>query len=553
MSLTRISDLNKCREIALAYLDEERKQLYFYKKLFSGSFYTGEHSTNFFRDWLAGGSTNNFFFGRRPRSDYANFIQFVDAICLEAPENKAIEIITELSTVKDTQRIQEIVHENKEYLSSKCYYDLLMDLGFKGDINQEYNSKKRKAETFSHRWSKIICIFYAIPQGLIEAAAIKSLPFIAALALPGSAVMISIFIIAAFVNYNFARDDTIKLILRGKMGNLFKREISEDKNEISENKKEISEDEKEISEDNKKINTIHLTGTEIFIVGVFYGLSIFAALCVFSLGVISLQTYLPFVPALFVSATLLIPTSLMFANMVYKFIDHNGLDGIKNYFKTKFIEPWSENKLKVVVEVGKLLFSLIVSVLVCGASYFLYHGKIVKLMGETTLKVAAPVVSLIAAGITSVVKSLFSVSKITELLESLSSKITEWLESLCNYMFKSNKNTSAEKSDEPSPLEAKKETTAEIFNTLKNHAGNIDRLIAFRNSIALVGHVGSETALVSGGFNSEHNNLSSGEVSVCIAGKSIYSFGTTATAFVEGKRHKSIEYHVVSPSTLKMI
>lgn len=503
-------DIKICNEIASSYLDEKISDLSTVKKAVSDTFYNGTHSTYTIRDWLAGGSTNNFAFGYLPRSRYANFSQFIDNVCLQAPPEKASEIIKELAKVKDLDRIRELVQANHHYLSPKCYYDLLVDLGteFSEDPINKYNEDKRKAETESQRLSKIMCVGYALCQGFIEMMGITGFHFIAVLSAPVLAsVMVAVFIIAVYINFSFGREDTTKLILRWKMGNLFKREIK-----LEEEKMQLPED---------------FTPWEKRTVKFFAVFSISAAFCGFVLGVLSMQVYLPVLAACLASLFLLVPTSLIFTGMVYKYIDNNGLDGIKEYFETRFIDNWPNHKLKVLFEAVKLIFSIFISILVCCATFLMLHGKSMLLLSKPALQTVAPYISSLAAGITAGVKALFSVSKIGELLDLAR-----------DYLFqdKSSEAASAEHENQPKI----DPTTAKIFQGLKIKARIISGVENVKTFFAVAGHATSEAGLVWGVLGS---NPDITFVAKCAdtGAKFFYSGATTGRPFF-GNHNKSTSY-----------
>lgn len=66
----------------------------FRSNLFTSIIYRGDFSSTMFRDWLAGGVKNSFFFGLFPKSEHANFFSVIDRICKldRCPEKLLAEI-----------------------------------------------------------------------------------------------------------------------------------------------------------------------------------------------------------------------------------------------------------------------------------------------------------------------------------------------------------------------------------------------------------------------------------------------------------------------------
>ncbi len=451
-------EIKICNEIVNSFLDEKKKDISFFKRLFSGSYYKGKHSTYFIRDWLAGGSANNFGYDYFPRSEYANFILFVQNICLKAPNAK--EILQELKNAQNLDDIFNIIEKNKDkdYISSKCYYDLIKDLGKLDSLEllpsvKNHNAIKRKAATESHRISKILCFGYEICQGINEAYGIMMFPFIATLtSIAWWPAIMTVFVIAAYLNYSIGREETTKFILRYKMGNHLRREVIKD-GEIS--YEEFSDGEKRL-------------------VRLFEFLSMFAALCSVGLTATSMLGFLS-LGAYILPIAMIIPTCLIFTNMVYKVIDHHGMQGVKDYLYERFKMESIKDLPRVIYEGFKLVFSIVVSGFVAYATFGMFNGKLLHFAAK--LGAAAPYIAGIASGITAGVKALFSVSKITQLLESIG-----------RYLFQ-------KKTDK------KEEFTGTEFDGLRKQ----ERLLSTLSSaevLARFGHSFSEVGLAWQGFSS---------------------------------------------------
>lgn len=530
--------LEGCQRILTSYQTDSNLSIF--KEAVTGISYNGEDSTNIIRDLLAGGATNNLFFKNKSlkRSPYAMIAMLIDEIIYRNDPRVAVKIFRQFTEAKNLRDIQQFVKDYREYLPSKCYYDLQNDFEFslpekyrkKVTVNDgdcpEYTTnnldlaRQRKAESESDRLSKIMLTGYALGEGFIEMMGMSGFSLVLSLSGPGYIIlMAAVFIVAAYINYSFGREDTTQFIQRWKMGNTFKRKIIE------------------TTDDGEIILYKKFTCSETMIVCGFAFLSLSAAFCVFVLGLLSMSAAYPILAAGTIPLLLLVPTSLIFTNMVYKYIDNNGLEGIKKYFDSRFKENWIHNKPKVIYEAFKLFFSIAISVIVCIATFLLLRGKAITALSKTSLIFAAPVISSIAAVITAGVKALFSVSKIGELLDIMGGFIFQSKKEQLPNSNLSNDNS----------LSESEELTAKIFEGLKRKKQFIRRFKVFMKLSSVLVHATAEGGLVKGELDKEvkaglEPTITPLKESVLIAGKFAYSGGTTANAFAKIKNKELVKY-----------
>lgn len=474
-------NIDICVNIAQSYqkaLGKKDSDTSAIKNLITGTFYRGTHSSYFLRDFLAGGVTNNFFFNWFPRSDYGNFIFLVDAICKQGPDADAV--LTNIIEINTREKLNSFVDQNQRYVPRKCYNDLKADIS--GNARY-YNSPNRKAETESHRFSKVACLAYAFCQGFIEMMGINGFYFIAGLSAPWSiSVMTGVFIVAFFVNYSFSREDTYQLIKRWKEGNLFKRNVGTLDTPSYED----------------------FTTTEKNILILFACCSVFAGLCIYGLGVSAmLATTLPPLVVYLLPLSLIMPASIVFSKIAHKFIDENGWDKVKKYFFNNFTVKNRYDILGIariiLWEIPKLFFSITVSAIIFYATLCMLRGKSVILLSHIPYKNMAMLCATMAAGITAGVKFIFSVSKISELLESASIKMCELFASARRYLFnrkgvdRTEERTLAIEEDKSIP-----EKPEPVLNRLQKKNRVSEGFQTTCKALCLFIHSGSEAGLILG-------------------------------------------------------
>ncbi len=495
-------DIGACKEIVISYqnaLQSNYKDMSTLKNLMTGTFYRGKHSRYFLMDFLAGGVTNNYGLNLSPHL-YGNFIYFVDAICKDKSleEKDRESILQALSTVDSLDALSQTIEKYQTIIPEKCYYDLQADL--KENINH-YNEENRKAETESHRRSKISCFFYALCQGFIEVRGMTAFPFIAALILPWSwPVMAAVFTMAFFINYSFAREDTYGLIKKWKTGsgitgNLFARNIGT----------------------NDKPQYEPYTRIETGIAVLFLICSFAAGFCIFALAAGSMPVTFPLWLAHLAASPIFFPASLVFSKTIFKFIDKKEWKKIKKYLWDDFFEAktkWDFCKL-FFGKLFKLTFSIAASAVVLVANCFIYSSKLALLLAVAVTAVSV----LIFTGITAGVKSIFCMSRVAELLESFGEYISNKLAKLVDFL------SVCFNRDEKSISVSKESSNGNTpkFNPLQESDRRCSTVAYMLKALALTVHCASEGGTV---LNAT-TDMSTTRQIILSTGKSVYSFFTS--------------------------
>jgi hypothetical protein len=382
-----------------------------------------------------------------------------------------------------------------------------------------------------------MCVGWAACQGCIEMMGVKSLPFFIGLASPWAAVAVLVltFMFGYFINYVFPREDAEKLILRWKLGNLFKRKVG------------VSEAEEPIYE--------NYTIIERGVFKIFAVLSLCTALNIFGLGVASILewTFVPLVVAHIIPLVLIVPACLLFTNTVHNYIDEKGIDKLKNYYHLHIKPNSFKDYVKLPFELIKVIGTIAISVIVFFATFLILQSKALMLFSSVFSINTANTLANMTTGITASVKAIFSLSKISHLFGSAISCIF--------YRKKSERSVPDMEEDKKTERETKidKETasTIEIFKTIQRKETGVRIAITVVEAVAVGCHGFAEKGLAVQSLNHEslvrtlnHQQLRSPLEQVVIEdGKAWYAWLTTFKSAVLGNKSQN-EYEMKPSSRL---